>query len=435
MYPPPPLCYRQAVHVHTGNICMSFRPRTILILLLGSVLGIAISVGGGVFAERGAQNNELPWEDARLLAEVLERVKQEYVEPVKDAELIESAVRGMVTNLDPHSQFLDSEEYEEIRINTTGNYSGVGLEVNMADDKVTIVAPIDDTPAARVGLKSGDQIVSIDGVDVDAHNLGDTIGRMRGKPGTKVLITVARAGEPDKMDFSLVRSHVRVKSVRSEMLDPNFGYLRITHFSETTYKDLRRAIDELKNSASGELEGILLDLRNNPGGVLEAAIDISDAFLDGGLIVSANGRGRDATFRHEARAGDLLDGAMLVVMVNGGSASASEIVAGALQDHTRATVVGTQTFGKGSVQTVMPLSNGRAIKLTTSRYFTPSGTSIHGRGITPDIVLQDAAHEDLLAGVAEHQTEPGAALLQTDKQLRQALHVLMGGRILQSKAE
>ncbi len=414
---------------------MSFRPRTILILLLGSVLGIAISVGGGVFAERGAQNNELPWEDARLLAEVLERVKQEYVEPVKDAELIESAVRGMVTNLDPHSQFLDSEEYEEIRINTTGNYSGVGLEVNMADDKVTIVAPIDDTPAARVGLKSGDQIVSIDGVDVDAHNLSDTIGRMRGKPGTKVLITVARASEPEKMDFSLVRSHVRVKSVRSEMLDPNFGYLRITHFSETTYKDLRRAIDELKNSASGELEGILLDLRNNPGGVLEAAIDISDAFLDGGLIVSANGRGRDATFRHEARAGDLLDGAMLVVMVNGGSASASEIVAGALQDHTRATVVGTQTFGKGSVQTVMPLSNGRAIKLTTSRYFTPSGTSIHGQGITPDIVLQDAAHEDLLAGVAEHQTEPGAALLQTDKQLRQALHVLMGGRILQSKAE
>jgi len=414
---------------------MSFRARGALILLLGIVLGVMLSLGGGVLAERDTQPQSLPWDDARLLAEVLERVKEEYVEPVEDSELIESAVRGMVTDLDPHSKFLDSEEYEEIRISTTGNYSGVGLEVSMANDKVLVITPIDDTPAAHAGLKSGDQIVSIDDIDVDEHNVNDTIGRMRGQSGTKIKITVARTGEPEPIDFNLIRRHVEVKSVRSEMLKPDFGYLRITHFSETTHNDLREAIDDLQDRSDGELQGIILDLRNNPGGVLEAAIDVSDVFLDDGLIVSANGRGPDATFRHKAHAGDVVEGAMLVVMVNGGSASASEIVAGALQDHKRATIVGSQTFGKGSVQTVMPLSNGRAIKLTTSRYFTPSGESIHGRGITPDIVLQDAAREDLSAGVTEHKTDPGDALLQKDKQLRQALHILMGGRILQSKVE
>jgi carboxyl-terminal processing protease len=414
---------------------MSFRAKSILILLLGGVIGTALSLGGGVLAERDTQPGSLPWEEARLLAEVLERVKEEYVEPVEDSELIENAVRGMVTNLDSHSQFLNSEEYEEIRISTTGNYSGVGLEVNMADGKVLIIAPIDDSPAAQAGLRTGDQLMSIDGVDVNEDNVNDTIGRMRGKSGTKVTITVARVDASDPITFNLIRRQVKVKSVRSEMLAPDFGYLRITHFSDTTFKDLRSAIGDLKSSVAGELNGIILDLRNNPGGVLEAAIDVSDVFLDGGLIVSASGRGPDATFRHEAHTGDLLDGVMTVVMVNGGSASASEIVAGALQDHKRATIVGSQTFGKGSVQTVMPLSNGRAIKLTTSRYFTPSGETINGRGITPDIVLQNTAQEDLVAGVIEHKTEAGAALLQTDKQLRQALHVLMGGRILQSKVE
>lgn len=414
---------------------MSPKARGAVILLLGGAFGIMLSLGGGVLAERDTPSNSLPWDDARLLAEVLERVKEEYVEPVDDSELIESAVRGMVTDLDPHSQFLDAQEYEEIRISTTGNYSGVGLEVNVVDDKVLVIAPIDDTPAARAGLKSGDEIVSIDGTDVDEGNVNDTIGRMRGKSGTKVTITVARAGEPEPIPFSLIRSHVQLKSVRAEMLAADVGYLRITHFSETTNKDLRNAIDELQSNAADGLQGIVLDLRNNPGGVLEAAVGVSDAFLDGGLIVSASGRGHDATFQHEARAGDLLDGVMAVVMVNGGSASAAEIVAGALQDHGRATIVGSQTFGKGSVQTVMPLSNGRAIKMTTSRYLTPSGESIQGRGITPDIVSMDAAQEDLLAGVTEHRTDPGAGLLQTDRQLRQALHVLMGGRILQSRAE
>jgi len=404
-------------------------------LAVGIILGVAVSIGSGVLAERDLVEDTLPWEEARLLAEVLERVRQEYVEPVEDRILIESAVRGMVTDLDAHSQFLDSEEYEEIRISTTGNYSGVGLEVNMEHGRVTVVAPIEGTPAARAGVESGDVILSIDDIVVDEQNVGDTIGRMRGKPGTTVKITVSREDAPEPIDFNLIRSHVQVSSVRTEILDSSYGYIRITHFSETTYKDLRKAIAELKGDTVGELHGVILDLRSNPGGVLDAAVDVSDAFLDGGVIVTANGRGHDATFRHEARSGDMLDGLLLVVMVNQGSASASEIVAGALQDNDRATVVGGQTFGKGSVQTVMPLSNGRAIKLTTSRYFTPSGDSIQGQGITPDIILEEGGLEDVLAGASEHRTDAGEALLQNDRQLRQALNVLKGGRILQSKID
>ena len=399
---------------------MSSRARSVLILLIGTTLGLTLSLGGGVLAERDADDSTLPWEEARLLAEVLQRVKQEYVEFVDDRMLMESAVRGMVTDLDPHSQFLDSDEYREIRISTTGNYSGVGLEVNMQNGVVTVVAPIEGTPAARAGLKSGDVIVSIDDELVDEQNINDTIGRMRGKPGTRVTVSVVREGQTEPIDFNLLRSHVQVHSVRSDLLESNYGYIRLTHFSETTFKDLRNAITELKRDSAGDLQGVILDLRNNPGGVLEAAVDISGALLDGGLIVTANGRGHDSNFRHEAASGDLLDGMMLVVMVNGGSASASEIVAGALQDNERAMVVGSQTYGKGSVQTVMPLSNGRAIKLTTSRYFTPSGQSIHGQGITPDIIFDDAGIEDIMAGTAEHRTAPGAALLLNDAHLREA---------------
>jgi carboxyl-terminal processing protease len=341
----------------------------------------------------------------------------------------------MVTDLDPHSQFLTPDEYEEIRISTTGNYSGVGLEVSMNQGTVSVVAPIDGTAAQRAGIRSGDVILSIDGIVVDERNVNDTVGRMRGKPGTTVELTVSREAEPEPIDFRLMRGHVQVSSVRTEVLDDAYGYIRITHFSETTSRDLRKAIADLRQDAGEELHGVVLDLRNNPGGVLDAAVDVSDAFLDGGVIVTANGRGHDATFRHEAVGGDLLDGVLLVVMVNRGSASASEIVAGALQDNERATVVGNQTFGKGSVQTVMPLSNGRAIKLTTSRYFTPSGDSIQGQGITPDIVLEEGGLEDVLAGAEEHRTDPGAALLQSDRQLRQALNVLKGGRILQSRID
>jgi len=414
---------------------MSLKFRSLLVLLVGTVLGVSLSLGGGVLAQRQPPADEgLPWDEARLLAEVLERVKQEYVEPVDDRQLIEAAVRGMVTGLDSHSQFLDSTEYEEIRISTTGNYTGVGLEVNMADGVVTVVSPIDGTPAAYAGLRAGDIIRSIDGEPVNEYNVDDTISRMRGRPGTHVIISVQRDGDSDPIDFDIIRNHVQVHSVRHELLEPGYGYLRLTHFSDTTYKDLRKALNDLQRNSPGGLKGLILDLRNNPGGVLDAAVEVSDAFLDAGLIVTASGRGRDSNFRREAEAGDLLDGAPLVVMVNAGSASASEIVAGALQDNSRATIMGTKTFGKGSVQTVMPLSNGRAIKLTTSRYFTPSGVSIQGQGITPDLPLDDTSLADALAAATEHRTEAGAALLQTDGQLRQALDTLRGGTVVQSKA-
>jgi carboxyl-terminal processing protease len=415
---------------------MSRKVRSALFVMIGLILGVSLSIGSGVLAERDTGDDTLPWEDARLLAEVLERVKQDYVEPVDDSDLIESAVRGMVTGLDPHSQFLNSQEYEEIRISTTGNYSGVGLEVHIDQAKgtVTVVAPIEGAPAETAGIRAGDSILSIDGFAVDQGNMNDMIGRMRGKPGTPVEIIIERLGEPEPIEFNLKRSHVRVRSVRNEVLDSGFGYIRISHFSESTGRDLRSAVTELERNSSEPLQGMILDLRNNPGGVLESAVDVSDAFLDGGLIVTANGRGVGANFRHVAESGDLLDGARLVVLVNGGSASASEIVAGALQDHDRAMIVGEKTFGKGSVQTVMPLSNGRAIKLTTSHYLTPSGDSIHGQGITPDLIIEEGGLEDLLAGTTEHLTDPGAALLQSDAQLRRALEVLKGERIMQSKA-
>lgn len=420
---------------------MSLKFRSFLVLIVGTVLGFSLSLGGGVLAQRDVQepldeaSEPLPWDEARLLAEVLDRVKQEYVEPVDDRQLMEAAVRGMVMDLDPHSQFLDSTEYEEVRISTTGNYSGVGLEVNTEDGEVVVVAPIEGTPADRAGLEAGDVILSIDGVQLDAESLGETINRMRGKPGTRVSLTVAREGEPGPLEFQLIRSHVQVRSVRSELLTPGYGYVRITHFSETSYKDLRKAIKSLERASPGQLDGLVIDLRNNPGGVLESAVEISDAFLDSGVIVTASGRGRDASFRHEARPGDLLDGAPIVVLVNAGSASASEILAGALQDNDRALIAGEKTFGKGSVQTVMPLSNGRAIKLTTSHYYTPSGATIQGQGITPDTALVDTSLEDALAAATSHRTEAGEALLQKDGQLRQALELLRGGRVMHSKAQ
>jgi len=401
--------------------------KTGLLVVAGALLGFALSVGTGVMAQRDAPVQALPWDDARLLAEVLERVRQEYVEPVSDSELIESAVRGMVTDLDPHSQFLDINEYEEIRINTSGNYSGVGLEVSMEDNRVVVVAPIDDSPAARAGIHAGDQILSIDDVEITAANINDTVSLMRGKPGTTVTLVVSREGASGDISYLLERSHVTVQSVKARLLETDYGYLRITHFSDTSASDVRRALRSLERDNRKPLQGLLIDLRNNPGGVLDAAVEISDAFLNEGLIVTANGRAPDASFKHEATEGDLLDGARIVVLVNGGSASASEIVAGALQSHERALIAGTQTFGKGSVQTVIPISSGRAIKLTTSRYFTPTGVSIHGKGITPDRIIAEDLQNDLRAGVNQHHTDQALAMLQTDSQLQAAVALLKPG--------
>jgi carboxyl-terminal processing protease len=409
--------------------------RNFLLLAAGLLFGVAISVGTGVFAQKESVQETLPWDEARLLAEVLERVRQEYVEPVEDSALIESAVRGMVTDLDPHSQFLDRDEYAEVRISTSGNYSGVGLEVHMEEGHVEVVAAIEGTPAERAGLQSGDIIVAIDEFAIDENNFDEAVNRLRGSAGTDVRITVERAAEAEPVSFTVTRSNVQVKSVRYALLEPEYGYVRISHFSDTTWKDTRRAVRDLRKQSRDGLDGLVLDLRNNPGGVLESAVDVSDGFLNEGLIVSANGRVADANFSHRAHEGDILDGARIVVLVNEGSASSSEIVAGALQDNQRALIAGKQTFGKGSVQTVMPLSNGRAIKLTTSRYYTPSGASIHGEGITPDVEIDTDPTRDLLAGIAKHETDAGAALLQGDSQLRAALSLLREDRVMQSKAE
>lgn len=391
---------------------------------------MAATLGGAVMASRSAGNGSLPWDDVRLFTEVLERIRDDYVEPVDDHRLIESAVRGMVTNLDPHSQFLDADEYEEIRISTTGNYSGVGLEVNLRDGKITVVSPIEGTPADRAGIRSGDVIVSIDGTDVDSDNFTDAIMRLRGKAGTKVNITVSRAGEAHPLSFDLVRSNVLVHSVRSRLLEPGYAYVRISQFSETTGDDLRAALAAVRRKSGKKgLKGVVLDLRNNPGGVLDAAVEVSDDFLDDGVIVTASGRGRGSTFRHEAHEGDLTDGAPIVVLVNGGSASASEIVAGALQDNKRATIMGSRTFGKGSVQTVMPLSNGDAIKLTTSLYYTPSGTSINGEGIKPDVVLAEKSPPAAAAAPPDASTAAAGA----DPAVDQALDFLKRRQTLQSR--
>lgn len=405
---------------------MSLKTRAILVLVIGTVMGLSLSFGGGFLARQQPAEEDRAWDKAQLLAEVMERVKQDYLEPVDDSALLEAAIRGMVSDLDPHSQYLDADEYRDIRISTTGSYTGVGLEVTELNGLVRIVTPMAGSPAARSGLRSGDQIIAVDGTAVEAHNLQEVIGRMRGKAGSKISITVAR--DDNAIVYEMRREVIRVASVYHQTLSPSYGYVRVNQFSDTTARELSRAIDDLQDSKGGMLEGLVLDLRNNPGGVLDAAVDVSDLFLDAGIIVTAEGRTADSRFTRSAHRGDVLDGADMIVLVNEGSASASEIVAGALQDHGRAAVLGTATFGKGLVQTVMPLSRGRAIKLTTSRYFTPSGDSIHETGITPDIYVEDTAgFPDLsLAGTIDREL---------DAQLVAALERLQHGQVMHSKAQ
>lgn len=362
--------------------------RGLLAVLLGAVLGVSISVAPAVLADKRPAADSLPWEEARLLAEVIERVKRDYVDRVDDHDLIAAAIRGMIADLDPHSAFLGPAEFQDIRISTTGKYSGIGVDVSIEDGGVVVVTPIDGSPASRAGILPGDVILSVDGLPVDASDLEDTVARMRGPAGTSVLLLIRRDGEQDPLEIELDRGQVEVQSVRAELLEAGDAYVRISHFTDGTAEDLRSALAGLERQAGRPLAGLVLDLRNNPGGVLDAAIAVADAFLDKGLIVSAEGRMPEARFRVNATPGDMLNGAPLTVLVNQGSASASEIVAGALKDHRRATIIGTPTFGKGSVQTIIPLSEGHAIKLTTSRYYTPSGMSIHARGVTPDVVVE-----------------------------------------------
>lgn len=405
---------------------MLLKTRAILVVVVGTVMGLSLSFSGGFLADRRpVGDDERALEQARLFAEVMARVKREYVEPIDDSELLDAAIRGMVGDLDSHSEFLDANEYRDIRISTTGSYSGVGIEVNEEDGVITVITPMAGSPAARSGIRSGDQIIAIDGLVIDTDNLHEAMTSMRGRAGTKVSVTVDRAGEV--IIHEMRREVIRVASVHHELLDMSYGYVRVNQFSETTARELSRAVDDMQDENDGMLDGLVLDLRNNPGGVLDAAVDVSDLFLNSGVIVSAEGRTADSRFRRSAHRGDVLDGAEMIVLVNQGSASASEIVAGALQDNGRATVVGTSTFGKGLVQTVMPLSKGRAIKLTTSRYYTPSGDSIHETGITPDVFVEDTpGFPDLsLTGIINHEQ---------DAQLVEAVDRLQRQRVMHSKA-
>jgi carboxyl-terminal processing protease len=411
---------------------MSLKTRGILVLVIGTIMGLSLSLGGSLLAGREpAGSKELTWEQARLFAEVMERVRRDYVEPVDEKQLLDGAIRGMVSGLDRHSQFLDPDEYREIRDSTSGRYTGVGLEVSAQDGAILVITPIDDTPAQRAGIESGDEIVEIDGESVGNGKLNEAIERMRGHAGTVVSISIRRENYDDPLTFHLTRQKIQVASVRHELLQPAYGYVRLSQFNEDTASKLSLAVDEMTDEVQAQrgekLAGLIIDLRNNPGGILDSAVEVSDLFLDEGIIVTAEGRTPESNFRREAGAGDILHGGALVVLVNGGSASASEIVAGALQDHNRALIIGTTTFGKGLVQTVMPLSKGRAIKLTTSHYFTPSGDSIHEKGIAPDIVVEGS--RDFPPSSTGATVDP-----EHDAQLIEALEQLRSQRVMHSQA-
>lgn len=393
-----------------------------MVLVVGTVLGLTVSIGGNLLNDRHARQSSpsgsVDLDEVRLLAEVLERVRREYVDAIDDTRLVESAIRGVIEELDSHSRYLGPDDYEDIQINTTGSYSGVGLDVSLEEGEVIVVSPLDDTPAQRAGILPGDRVVSVDDIPVDGDRMEETIGRMRGRPGTDVTVDVVRDGTEQPLRFALTRSEIQVKTVRSEYLGDGFGYIRLTGFSDSTAAHLSEAALALKGEAGTGLRGVVLDLRNNPGGVLDAAVGVADAFLDRGLIVRGTGRVRDSRFEHYADEGDVLAGVDMAVLVNAGSASASEIVAGALKENDRARLVGVTTYGKGSVQTVMPLSAGRAIKLTTARYLTPSGRSINGVGIEPDIVVH-------ARNPREQFGRAGSTLaLQDDNQLTEALHAI-----------
>jgi len=339
------------------------------------------------------QATRLPLDDLRTFTQVYDQIRSAYVEPVDDKTLLKNAIIGMLTQLDPHSSYLDKAAFEELQTTTNGEFGGLGLEVGTEDGFIKVISPIDDTPAQRAGIKAGDIIVKIDETPVKGMLLDDAINKMRGDKGSAVTLTVMREGKDKPLVIKLVRDMIKVVSVRTRALEPAYAYVRIAQFQENTADDLKNALEKLKTANKGTLDGVVLDLRNNPGGVLQGAIQVADLFLEDGVIVSTKGRLQNSNMEYDATPGDMLDHAPMVVLVNEGSASASEIVAGALQDRRRAIILGTQSFGKGSVQTVIPLSEDQAIKLTTARYYTPNGRSIQAEGITPDIVVEPAVLE------------------------------------------
>ena len=424
-------------------------------LVLTGLMAIGWDLAGAAAAEPPAAEGRLPLQELRAFSEVFGRIKKDYVENVDDKTLLEHAIRGMLAGLDPHSTYLSPDEYKELQEGTSGEFGGLGIEVGMEDGFIKVIAPIDDTPAARGGIRTGDLIVRLDERPVKGMDLGEAVSLMRGKPGSKITLTIMREGEDKPLKIELTRDVIHVASVKTRLLDPGYGYVRLSHFQSHTAEDMVRAIEKLAADNKSPLEGLVLDLRNNPGGVLSSAVGVSDAFLNGGLIVYTEGRAEDSRLEFKAGPDDVLNGAPMVVLVNGGSASASEIVAGALQDHKRAVVMGQQTFGKGSVQTIMPIERNAALKLTTARYFTPSGRSIQAEGIKPDIPLQDvelsAKGESAISALKEKDLaghlgggEKGAErgkgkkgaekpLALEDFQLSEALNLLKGLHILRGR--
>ena len=384
---------------------MRLRPLTLLGIMASMTMGVAF----GIVAFQEFIGELRLGRDTSSLGAVLQRVQDAYVEPIDETTMTENAIRGIVDGLDKHSSFLDASALRDLREETTGSFGGIGIDVGLVKGYITVIAPLDDTPAARAGLRAGDTLIEVDHRSLKGRTIRETVKDLRGEPGTAVHVRVRRDGAAAPVDFELVRADIRVNSVRSRLIEPGYGYLRIAQFQNRTPRDLREAVQRLAGGSPGGLLGLVVDLRNNPGGVLGASVDVADEFLDGGLIVYTEARDKKAEVRFMAEKGDILDGAPLVVLINRGSASAAEVVAGALQDHGRATVVGTRSYGKGSVQSVLELEGRRAIKLTTAHYYTPNGRSIQASGIDPDIALpptendSTAAYNELLLATALRQ--------------------------------
>ncbi|NNE37812.1 MAG: S41 family peptidase [Gammaproteobacteria bacterium] len=435
-----------------------------------SLLMFLIFSGTVSFAQEEAKDTsqEIPFDEIRIFAEVFDKVKNDYVESIDDKQLIESAIRGLLAGLDPHSSYLDETAFQSLQEGTSGEFGGLGIEVSMENGFVKVIAPIDDTPAQRAGIQAGDLIIRLDDSPVKGLSLNEAVEIMRGKPGTDITLTLAREGMDQPLVLIITRETITRKSAWTRTLEPGYGYLRVSNFQTNTANDAQRVLETLKEQNGGSLKGLILDLRNNPGGILSGAVAISDLFLEEGMIVYTEGRINDSKLTFDAKPVDLINKAPMVVLVNGGSASASEIVAGALQDHGRAIIIGQKTFGKGSVQTILPMTNESALKLTTARYYTPSGRSIQASGIVPDINIDEVKIELLeqnvlrvseanLSGHLENNPvqEPGQdaddpespqsstnnnaeeeqTLSQSDYALYEALNVLKGMVLSQRKAE
>jgi len=398
--------------------------------------------------EQSTQEERLPLRELRLFTQVFDQIRRGYVEEVKDTELLENAIAGLLLELDPHSVYLNQTDYEELQESATGEYGGLGLQVGSERGMIKVIAPIDGSPAAEAGIEAGDFIVEVDGTPVRGMAVQKAIDKLRGEKGTSIKLTLFREGEDGPLDITVVRGTIQISSVRSRIIEPGYGYVRVSQFQVSSGKDFKKELLSLKEKQPA-LKGLIIDLRNNPGGLVPASVEIADAVLDGGTVVYTEGRLPSANISFDAKSGDLLQGTPIVVLINGGSASASEIVAGALQDHQRAAIIGTQSFGKGSVQTVIPLGDGRAVKLTTARYFTPNGRSIQAEGIVPDIIVEPAeirlykkrkqVREADLEGHLEQaesknkKAENRDEEITDDNQLYEALNVLKGFQLLGKK--